>query len=249
MSWVTEILQLLDKFTFFKIVNEYEQGLHYRAGRCIPRPIRWDKDTLDVIVQDEKEANRYLTWYDAVFKKQIDIPPGYYRSIATGFLKSDKRQEKSKILKAGFYLMVPLVDRIETDNMQERVLNLRFISVPTTDQDSKEVSISCNVRFRIRDYYKTFNAVHDYETSLKDYTLAMLAEKSRGHTYEEWVKAEFVEQLEEEIKEHMRDTVTNKWGLEILNIYITDNVASKMTRVMYEGPNLVNDDLVKKLVG
>lgn len=240
-------MQTLERFAFFKVVNEYEQGLHYRAGTCIERRIKWDKDTLEEIVHQEEEANNSFSSAD--YSKEATIPPGFYHSLFSGRLKSTKRKEKSKILRAGFYFCVPLIDCIQTDNIQERVLNLRFISVPSTDEVSLEVSISCNIRFKIQDYYKTFNVVHDYEASLRDYTLAVLAKKSRGHTYTEWKDAAFVENLEEEIKDDMRETVTNKWGLEILDIYITDNVASKMNRVMYEGPSLISDEVVKKIVG
>src|SRR3989338_4309459 len=125
-----------------------------------------------------------------------------------------------------------------------RILNLGNISVPTTDEQSKVITISCNLRYEILDYYDAYTQVHNYEESLKSHTLSVLARQSRGKNFEQWKNAEFITELEKKTLDELRDVATDKWGLKIHEIYITDNVPSTFQRVLYEGVPVVDKTII-----
>lgn len=87
----------------------------------------------------------------------------------------------------------------------------------------------------VLDYYKTYIAVHDYEESLQDYTLAILAKLSRGKTFEQWKDPKFICGLEEKVSDELRETVTDKWGFKVSKVYITDNVPCYVNKLTHDG--------------
>jgi regulator of protease activity HflC (stomatin/prohibitin superfamily) len=142
-------------------------------------------------------------------------------------------------LRPGIYFHLPFVDSVVLEYNQEKVINLDNITVPTMDKDSKVVILSCNIRYRMADFYKAYTVVHDFEKSLKDYTLAILAQNSRGKTYDDWKNPKIIERLQDKVLMELREVVTEKWGLEIYKVYVTDNVSCIVQRVLHEGPPLV----------
>jgi len=240
MSWVQELLDLFGKFKFYEIVHEYEQALYFRKGIVIPRKIKRNKKELERIISDEREVIQEAGGYLAfVGPFKPELPQDYMKSKILRLPRHPKRGEKSKVLKPGLYYHVPFIDDIVKDFRQEKVLNLGNISIPTSEADSKVVTISCNLRYELQDLYKAYTAVHDYEASLKDHTLSILALYSRGKSYQEWKDPDEVAKLEEQVKEELRQVVTEKWGLKIHRVYVTDNATSTLQRTIYEGPALI----------
>lgn len=240
MGFIKEIFDEIRKLSFFAIVYEYEQGLYFRKGIVIDKRIKWRGEELENIIKEEKKVIADNVGYLALIrshffgKKKPVFPEGYKRSII-GLPKHPKRFKKKKVLEAGFYFNIPIIDEIVTRYQQEKVLNLGNISVPTTDEDSKNVTVSCNIRYELLDLYRAYTAVYDYEATLKDYTIAMLAKHSRGKKYDEWKNPNTVEKLEEIIREDLKKRATDKWGLKIHEVYITDNVSCVIQRLMHEG--------------
>jgi regulator of protease activity HflC (stomatin/prohibitin superfamily) len=95
--------------------------------------------------------------------------------------------------------------------------------------------VSCNIRYELMDLYRAYTAIHDYEASLRDHTLSILAKHCRGKSYDDWKSPEVVKQVETSVLEELREVVTGKWGLHIHNVYITDNIACGMQRLVHEG--------------
>jgi len=254
MGWISEIFDQVGKLSFFTIVNEYEQGLYFRKGVAIERPVKFHGEALEEILNEEKKIIKNNGGYISLmrahfFEKKKPVFPEEYKKDIFGLPKHSKRFKKDKVLQAGFYFNIPIIDKIITDFQQEKVLNLGNINVPTIDEDSKGVIVSCNIRYELLNFYKAYTSVFDYEASLKDYTLAILAKNSRGKTYSEWKDKDKIKDIEEKIEEDLRGLVTNKWGLKIHKIYITDNVSSDVHRLMHEGINLssktINEALPK----
>lgn len=240
MGWVQEILDLIGKLTFCEIVHEYEQGLYLRRGRVIDRRIKLYGNELESIVHEEKQltqerGGKGVLMMDYLLGSEIGLPNNWKRGFFSGLPKHPKRGEKNKVLRPGWYFHLPLIERIHVDSQQEKVLNLGNICVPTVDDASQVVLVSCNIRYQVKNLYKAYTAVHDYEASMKDYTLSILAKNSRGKKYSDWKNTNAVEQLEEDVKAELRDLVTEQWGLEVKDVYVTDNVVCNYQRLACEG--------------
>lgn len=239
MGWVQEIIDLFGKLIFYEIVHEYEQGLYLRNGRVIDKKVRLHGQELEEIITEERKVagengGRFILAARQFIGPEIIYPNDWKKSFL-GFPKHPKRKKKDKVLRTGVYFHIPLIERIHVDSQQEKVLNLGNICVPTIEDESKVVLVSCNIRYQLLRLDKAYTAVHDYEASLKDYTLAILAKHSRGKKYSDWKNHDFIEGLEEEVKKELRELVTDKWGLKIHDVYVTDNVVCNYQRMAYEG--------------
>jgi hypothetical protein len=238
MSFIQEIVDLIGKLRFFDVVHEYEQGLYFRNGLVKEKRIkRQPKKELEDLVKAEDEAmelrggkqNFYMPF------RRPNLPQGYRRSFWTGRALHPKRFHK--VLRPGVYIYIPFIDSVVKDYKQERVLNLGYISGPTTDAHpaDKVMAVSCNIRYELMDFYKAYTSVHDYEASLKDHTLSILAKHCRGKSYEVWRDPDEIEKVEAATLEELRSVVTEKWGLKIHNVYITDNAPCHIRRIVHEG--------------
>jgi hypothetical protein len=209
----------------------------------LERPIKRNAKELERIVSEERDVRKSCGGYLAfVGPFKPELAKGYTLSKITGLPRHSKRAEKSKVLRPGLYFHIPVIDHIVIDYKQEKVLNLENISIPTVGAHSKSMIISCNIRYELFDLYKAYTAVHDYERSLKDYTLSILAVYSRGKKYDNWKDPKVISCLEKQVAEELRKLVTEKWGLKIHRVYITDHVEGKVQRIMYEGaPMLIRD--------
>lgn len=235
MGWVQEIVDLFGKLSFYTIVHEWEQGLYIRRGRVIEKTIKRDRGELEEIVQGERRvADENGGRLGLFFDRKKPLPEGYGRGVLTGQPVDSKRYEKQKVLMPGFYWNIPILDDIIVRPQQEIVLNLGNVAVPTVDEENTEVNVSCNIRYELWDLEKAFVAVHDYEQSLRDHALSILAKSSRGRTYEQWKTSSVVEELEEQVKKDLEPVVTEEWGLKIYKVYVTSNVRCNVQSVFLE---------------
>ncbi|MBI4140078.1 hypothetical protein HY483_03905 [Candidatus Woesearchaeota archaeon] len=248
MGWIQELADLVGSLNFLSIVHEYEQGLKYSNGSVVDVRIRRTVKELEDIVVQEKDvvkqfSNNYFSFFGSSILlpfKRPSLPKGYRISFLTGRPAHFKRYERDKILRCGLYFHWPIFEDIVTDHKQEKVLNLQYITVPTIESspDSKEVTISCNIRYELMDFYKAYNEVYDYEASLRDHTLSILAVYSRGKNYDFWKAPKSIEILEDEVLKELRKIVTEKWGLKVHKVYITDVVKGTVQRHLHEGPSI-----------
>ncbi|EKD27677.1 MAG: hypothetical protein ACD_79C00638G0003 [uncultured bacterium] len=233
MGFIQELTDLISKLNFVTIVHEYEQGLYFRNGIAIEQPIRrFRSDDLDEIVTTENELQQKFGYFRHIFdKKGAKLPPGFKR---TWYGKVIHQKRFSKILKAGVYFHIPLIEHIVTDYKQERILDLGYVSVLTNDPEpeSKAVIISCNLRYELMDFYRAYTAVYDYVVSLRYHTQSILAEKSIGKKYEEWKNPDTIANLERQVIEELRKVVTDKWGLKIHQLYVTDVTDTRIIKIV-----------------
>ncbi len=238
MGWVQEIMDLIGKLKFHEIVYEFHQALYFRNGVALEKRNRWlDDETRRSCEAQERSLVKVMGYSAFLPFRRPKLPEEFVQSGYNGFPVHKDRF--SKVLRPGFYLHLPIIDDIVTQSKQEKVLNLGNITVPTTDNESKVVVVSCNLRYEMHDFYKAYTAVHDYEDSLKDHTLSILAKHSRGKAYSEWKDTDVVSELEEKVLADLREVVTEKWGLEVHKVYITDNVKCTMQRMLHEGPPVI----------
>jgi hypothetical protein len=236
MGWVQEILDLFKQLQFCDIVYEYEQGLFYgRKGYAIPRKVRRTPKELEKIVAEEERVTEELGGRTKLMLrlKNPEMPEGYGRQRILGLPRSEERNEQDRILRPGLYFFWPIAQQIIKRSQQETVLNLGNITVLTSD--FKNLTLSCNVRYRLEDLYKAFTAVHDYEVSLKDHTLSILALHARGNDFKYWTDAANIGDVEKKTTEELEKVVKKKWGLDIVRLYITDVAQTYLQRILYEG--------------
>ncbi|MEK6938114.1 MAG: SPFH domain-containing protein [Nanoarchaeota archaeon] len=233
MGIIQELEDLLNKFRFQDIVYEYQQGLYIVLGTARERKRKLKPEEeekyrlLEEAVVEEKGLLAFLPF------RRPELPPEYKRSWVNGLPKH--RERYSKILQPGMYFYFPGICTIVKDSAQERVLDLGAITVMTIDDAPTAMGISCNLRYRIADLYKTYTAVHDYEDSLKIETLSRLAEASLGKGLNEWKAQSTIKGVEGKVAESLRELVTDKWGLEILNVTLTDVTPTYTQRLVYSG--------------
>lgn len=125
----------------------------------------------------------------------------------------------------GWYIWWPLIQECKKITVTPQVVDLREQSLTT--QDGAEKAISGAVEYDIRDAIKAILHVQDYDKNLPTLCLGKIADYVETHPANECRSALIKTELRKEIREHV-----NKWGIRILNIFITDNVSAKTYRIM-----------------
>jgi hypothetical protein len=237
MGLIQELADLVGKLTFVGIVHEYEQGLYFRSGVVIEKRVRGVRpgDLAEMVAEERQVQTKVRCLGGALRRRVVGLPEGY-RTTWSGRVLHPRRF--SKVLRPGVYFHLPFIEHIVTDSRQERVLNLGFISVLTTDPGPacRAVVISCNLRYEVMNLYRAYTAVYDYEASLRYHTLSILAQKSLGKRYDEWQEPPTIAALEKQVIEELRKIVTEKWGLKIHQVYITDVTDARILKFVGDLP-------------
>jgi hypothetical protein len=342
MSFVQDIGDILTRFfKCWETVNDYEQGLFYRAGKAIEKRINYYGEKLEEIIEQEKmelmiwqkaererkkltreELKDYLKKDDekrkernegirklkvtsrAELKKKLQqngversskdidelideererevreegklsdedikdrineenekewleiesvhvyrrylvpftrpsLPPGYVRSFWTGLPIGPKRLKKDKVLRAGIYFRVPLLDEVIKRSAQEVPLDLGFVNIPITGNNGDLLpftfSLSCNITYQVSNLEKAYKVVHDYEKSLGIITLGILASEAREKEVDNLTQRDVIKELEKKVLEEVKDEVGEDWGLRVTKVVITDNAPSYIFRTIGE---------------
>ncbi|MBI4980806.1 SPFH domain-containing protein [Candidatus Woesearchaeota archaeon] len=248
MGFVSEFVDLVGKFKFSDTVYEYQQGLYVRMGTVIGKKKKLSPEEEKKAWEKEQEEIRIQgSWKFVIPFCYPRLSSDFKRDFLTGRPLHSSRF--NRILPPGFYFHLPFLEEIVKESKQERVLNLGNITVPTVDEDSKSIIASCNLRYELKDIYLAYTAVHDYEDSLRDHTLSILAKHSRGKKFAEWKNPDVIEELEIKVQKDLEEIVTHKWGLEIHEVYITDNVPCHTTRLTHDGQPITINNLLKQADG
>jgi len=208
---------------------------------------------------------RFLPWVNPSYSGRSSInpnPKGHYRtSWLSKKPRHPTRYERSKILQPGLYFHIPLIDRIEKDTTTPVVVDLPDRSIPVRNgfelriatatgyedlsriepykpayhPEDGSVLVSCNIHYQIINFYKAFTQVNDYQDTFITYATSMLSRLGRGKTYDFWKDEEQVEALELKLKEALKKEATSKWGLQILDVFITEGMHHSAQRVFHEG--------------
>ena len=239
MGEIKDLIELtIGRLKFCDIVFEYQQGLKLSFGRVVERRKKnLPSEELEKIVEKEKEILphkwSYLKYLPFCRPK---LPPDFRRSGYTGLPVHKDRY--SKILQEGLYFYSPIFQDVVKESKQEQVVNLGNITVQTNEEnyhDSKSMMLSCNARIQVVDLYKLYTAVHDYEESFEFQTLSTFARLVRGMSFKELISKETLDSLEGQVKETVDDIVTERWGLEIHEITITDYTVCNAVRISHDG--------------
>src|SRR3989344_990616 len=247
MGFVSELADLAKKLNCVRVVNEWEQGLYVHFGRIRERRIPDESikpRELEEIVKEEQKVIEELGGEDS-YKPFLrpKLPQGYYQDFVSGRPLHPKRF--SRILPPGMHFYLPFIDQIIVDSMQERVLNLKTILVPVSGESGSTETrlLSANIRYKVDDLYLAVTAVHDYEESLKDHALSILAKQSmclpaafwtEGRSEEEG-ESKNLRKLSKEVAKELEKVVKKRWGLDILEVYITDNALVTVYRQFHDG--------------
>ena len=241
MGWVQEIFDGLGKIFMYEKVYQYQRGIFLRNGKIIKKRKKLSGEDLEEVVEAERkviEENRGMLRLMfpnlLAFNKKPKFPEGYRRSLVTGLPRHPNRYQMDRVIYPGGYLRIPFLDDIIKESVQERILNVESVDALTVDEKPENIYVSCNVRYEIRDVYRACIAVHDYEKSLKDHTLSILAMYVRGKKLNEWKDKEVITKLQEDVEIELRKIVSKKWGIDIHQVYVT-NVTTKFNRIVYEG--------------
>ena len=121
MGLIQELSDLIGQLNFVAIVHEYEQGLYFRRGIAVEKPIRGMKPeevaelkTAERKAMKDLGAGRFLPG-----RRKARWPEGFRRTWA-GSLRHQRRF--SKVLRPGIYFHLPIIEHIVKDYKQERVL-------------------------------------------------------------------------------------------------------------------------------
>ena len=130
----------------------------------------------------------------------------------------------------GLYLVVPYLHDIDKIDITEQIIDMRPQSVTT--RDGKSIAVSGAISYKVIDPQKALFKVQDVDVSLVSLSLGIIAHFVNSHTYDECL---VVESLSLEILKGVREQATSKWGLKILNVWVTDVSEHKVLRIMTGG--------------
>lgn len=129
------------------------------------------------------------------------------------------------------YWTVPMVWVMEPVNVMERPINL--VSLSLTTGDGKTVTCSANINYRIVDAVKASTLIGDHESSMAQEAMKTLHRCGRSVTMEYLLAHQRA--LEGRVRRSLqRKTVA--WGIEVLDVGLTDLVLAKQYRLFMDPP-------------
>jgi len=132
-----------------------------------------------------------------------------------------------KVVDAGWLWHWPPTDEILTAGVRDQVLDIRAQSITT--KDGEIVAISGAVNFQIINLEKCLFNVHNFDESIVALSLGVIAHYVTQHDYKHCMASDVIAT---EIKKKLRDEATSKWGVKIVNVWITDFCKHKVIRVL-----------------
>lgn len=166
-----------------------------------------------------------MTWIQAIFDFLHQFWP---LRIVHSFQKGVRFKfgQDTEELSTGWYFFVPFFWSIEIVHTVPDVLDLGVHSITTKDDIS--VTFSANVAYEIVDARLMYTKVQDFATSLARLAEGHLATKIRAWEYKELIDNQ--KKLEESL-EGTLETQAKKWGVSILDVWLTDLVRTRQYRL------------------
>jgi len=152
---------------------------------------------------------------------------------------------------------IDAVKRRVSHELHIDVMDIKEITFQTTEDDPKEsktMMLSYNVRYKLINIYKAYMSVKDYETTVEDQALSMGKRSIRrmirkvikndvenggkdtikyGMSFADCINPEKEEELERKIEKELRKVATEKWGIEIIDVYITDLAECRISKLAH----------------
>lgn len=234
MGFIQELADLIGKLRFYDIVYEYQQGIYLSNGRVIEKHRRnIPKEEMERIKEKEIEFKKMVGRYYFLPFRRPELPSEYRKSVITGRPRHKDRYRK--ILDDGPYLFFPILQDIVKESKQERTLNLGNVTMQTSDLESKTMMLSCNARIEVLNLYKLYTAVHDYEDSFEFEVLSKLYSAATEKTFKEIISKAGQKAILTETINSVKKIVTEKWGLKVHDLAITDCVICTILRISHDG--------------
>jgi len=234
MGIVQDIIDFFKTFKFSSTVYEYEQGLFLRKGATIETRLKRLKPDLEKKCETEERKEFERIGKQSFLHIVTDLPQAW-----------------------AAYWYIPIVDEIIKASTQEDVMDIKEITFQTTEDDPKEsktMMLSYNVRYKLINIYKAYMSVKDYETTVEDQALSMGKRSIRrmirkvikndvenggkdtikyGMSFADCINPEKEEELERKIEKELRKVATEKWGIEIIDVYITDLAECRISKLAH----------------
>lgn len=135
-------------------------------------------------------------------------------------------QHSAKPLPAGVYVIVPFFDDIEIVNCQEDALDLPVQSITTTC--GKQVSLSANVIYQVKDAVLWFTAVADFNENIQRLATRHIMSKVREWSWDELCREQ--KKLEKSLKDTL-ETKAKRWGVEVIDVGFDTLVQARQYRL------------------
>ena len=132
-----------------------------------------------------------------------------------------------KVLPPGVYLVFPVLGEVTVAQVKEQVIDIRAQSLTTADNHS--VAIGVSIAYEVMDPMRAFFQVQDWDESLANEALRVVGQFVCNHSYSQCKDAKT---LNEALIKDLRVIATNRWGIKILRIGISDLVECKAYRLM-----------------
>mgnify|MGYP001605619022 FL=1 len=132
-----------------------------------------------------------------------------------------------KLLRPGVHLVIPFVDVVDTVAVMLQIVNLPNQSLRTLDD--KTVAVSAAAAYRVSDAVKLYTEVHNYDESLVNLTMGLIADYVANHS---WADCAL-----DAIQRHVSTAVrreAKRWGIDIDHVYITDLCQHRALRLLTE---------------
>ncbi len=139
-----------------------------------------------------------------------------------------------RTLEPGLYWKIPLIDDIKKLDITPQVINLPNQSITTKDKVT--LAVSGAIEYSIRDAKRALLEVQDFDKSLQNLSMGIIANYAHEKTYEECLN---IKELEDVVIRGIRERA-NSWGLNIRKFWVTDLAEHKVYRLMtHETPYFV----------
>ena len=140
-------------------------------------------------------------------------------------------------LKPGVYFRFPFLEEIAIIEVTVEPVDIRCATAITSD--GKDLAIGGAVVYQVDDVVKMYSRNQDIDSLIEVLVLGIIHEHVNKHTFEECKKTY---ELKQKIAERLKRMASQKWGLKVLDVYITDT-GTKYTRHITGGEGLVNIDI------
>lgn len=138
-----------------------------------------------------------------------------------------RRGKEVSSLAPGWHWVIPVIDQIEQVPVKLQIVNLPNQSLRTTDD--KTVAVSAAIAYTVTDIVKLYTTVHNYDDSLVNLTMGIIADYIANHTWAECSLDKMQNQVSIRVRREAKP-----WGIEVDHVYITDLCLHKALRLLTE---------------
>lgn len=164
------------------------------------------------------------------YERGVKFTFGNVGTFRQWFMCKFKHQNYSPSqLEPGLHLALPLIQDIEVVNIVPEVINLPNQTAIT--KDNLTITYSANIEYHVVDAVKKFCNVQDFENSLLNTCMNILAREVRRRVYKSLVDQQ--DAIEDSVQKKLNQK-TQEWGVEVTSVGITDITQTRAYRFFGE---------------